>query len=219
MKIITIAQQKGGAGKSTFAANIGISLVQSGRRVCLVDIDPQGTLTYWHNIREKKYGKGFTGVTFLTGAGWRLSNVISESKDNFDYLIIDSPPHIETESKSAIRAADLVLIPMQPSPADLWATKTTLEFAKNEKKLAKIVLNRYNSSSKIAKEIVQNLGDTLSNYLGNRVIFSSCFIQGASVTELDPASQASYEVKNLINEILLLTENSALQELEPVAIV
>ena len=70
-----------------------------------------------------------------------------------DYIIIDAPPHTETESKSAIRASSLVIVPMQPSPTDLWATETTIDFAKSENIPAKILINRYNPTSKISKEI------------------------------------------------------------------
>jgi len=206
MKIITIAQQKGGAGKTTVAAHVAVSLMQTGKRVGLVDIDPQGSLTAWYSLREKKFGKGFTGVAFIAGAGWRLDSIIAQAKDNYDFLVIDSPPHTETESKAAIRAADLVLVPMQPSPADAWATKSTLEFARSEKKLVKIVLNRFNPNSVMAKKITASLKECLDSHLGNRVAFSNCFMQGVCATESDPHSQAATEVKQLTDEILALVK-------------
>jgi chromosome partitioning protein len=205
--IITIAQQKGGAGKTTLAACLAVSLMQKGKRVALIDIDPQGSLGQWYSLREKKYGQGYTGVTFLAGTGWRLSTILSQSKDKFDYIVIDSPPHTETEAKTAIRGADLILIPMQPSPTDLWATTATLDFAKSENKLVKIVLNRYNPSSKVAKEIIAGLKDLMNSYLGNRVAFSACFMQGASVTESDPSSHSAMELRQLTDEILELIDN------------
>src|SRR3954468_90493 len=105
-KIITIAQQKGGAGKTTIAAHLAVAFSQRGKRVAVIDIDPQGSLTQWHKIREKKFGEGFTGLTFSSISGWRLPNEIDRVKRDVDLIIIDSPPHTQTETKTAIRMAD-----------------------------------------------------------------------------------------------------------------
>ena len=208
MKIITIAQQKGGVGKTTIAAHLAVALTQSGGRVLLLDIDPQGSLTHWHGLREKRFGVGYTGITFNNSVGWKLNITIDQSKNKYDYLVIDSPPHTEIDSKAAIRAADLVLVPMQASPTDVWATSTTLDFIAGEKKLAKIILNRYNPSSKTAKEVISNVPNLLSSYLGNRVAFSSCFMHGITVVEAEPNSQAAFEVRQLTDAVLLALRDS-----------
>lgn len=203
-KVISVAQQKGGAGKSTIAAHLAIALFQQGKRITLIDIDPQGSLTTWHSLREKQFGVGYTGINFISSSGWRVGNAVSQFKANSDFIVIDSPPHTETEAKGAIREADLVIIPMQPSPTDLWATKATLDFAKSEKKLAKVLLNRYNTSSRIARDIASSTSDTLRCSIGNRVLFVSCFMQGRCVTESDPQSQAASEIRDLVSEVLEL---------------
>ena len=159
MKVITIAQQKGGAGKTTIAAHLAVSLAQTGKRVAIIDIDPQGSLTNWHSLREKKFGIGYTGLNFVTSAGWRVESAINNLRGNVDYVIIDAPPHTETESKTAIRASNLIIVPMQPSPTDLWATSTTTEFAQSEKIPAKILLNRYQRS------LSHSLSNTFSTFL------------------------------------------------------
>lgn len=204
LKIITVAQQKGGAGKTTLSAHLAIAIMQTGKRVALVDVDPQGTLSSWYALREKKYDKADFKIALITAAGWRLNSVISQLQveDQYDYLIIDSPPQTKTESMAAIRVADLVLIPMQPSPADAWATKSTLEFARNEKKQVKIVINRFKANSNMAKKITASIDDKLQSYLSDRIAFSSCFMQGLCVTEVEPSSQAAAEVRNLAAEIL-----------------
>jgi chromosome partitioning protein len=206
-KIIAVAQQKGGAGKSTVAAHLAVALYQNGKRVTLLDIDPQGSLSMWHQLREKQFGKNYTGITFASSSGWRVGSALGQFKNTSDVIIIDSPPHTETESKSAIREADIVIIPMQPSPTDLWATKATMDFAKSEKKVTRILLNRYNPSSKMAKEVVSKVSDILHNSFGNRVLFASCLLHGKCVTESDPHSQAAAEVRAVTDEIWSLLKN------------
>lgn len=203
-KIITISQQKGGAGKSTIAAHLSIALKQKNNKVAIIDIDPQGSTSMWHNIREELFGKDYTGLTFASCSGIRLGNEIASLKLQNDYVIIDCPPHTDTESKTAIRAADLVLVPMQPSPTDLWATGKTLEYADAEKKLVKVLLNRYSPNMKIAKNLNFPEAYLLRTYLGNRVGFASSMAHGKTILETEPSSQASQEVKELINEILAI---------------
>ncbi len=209
-QIITIAQQKGGTGKTTIAAHIAVSFAQTGRRVAIIDIDPQGSLSRWHALREKKFGIGYTGLYFVASSGWRIEGVINNLQNKMDYIIIDAPPHTETESKSAIRASNLVIVPMQPSPTDLWATEATINFAKSENIPAKILINRYNPTSKISKEIIRQLNtEVFKNTIGNRVAFSSCFLTGVTVTETQPNSSAAIEIKNFVKEILEITETAA----------
>lgn len=206
MKVITVAQQKGGAGKTTVAAHIAIALSQKGRRVAIIDIDPQGSLTHWHGIREERFGEGFTGVTFAAVTGWRVASEVSRLKRNHDYIVIDSPPHTETEARTAIRSADLIIIPVQPSPTDLWASKATIELAKAEKVPVRVLLNRVSHQSKMAQTIAKELPDLAQTTLGNRVLFASSLLEGRCATELEPSSLAALEIKSLIKEILGLME-------------
>lgn len=200
--VITIAQQKGGAGKSTVAAHIAVALAQKGKRVTIVDIDPQGSLKHWYEIREKTFGSGYTLVQLCTSSGWRVSSTVAQLKEKSDFIVIDSPPHTETEAKNAIRMADLVIIPMQPSPTDVWATKATVDFVNLERKNYKILLNRYNPNSKTAKLAIGKTDGLFKSYLGNRVAFTSCLMHGKCVTETDPSSQAAEEVRSFTDEVI-----------------
>ena len=203
-KVITIAQQKGGAGKTTIAAHLAVVLNQRGKRVAMIDIDPQGSLTAWHKIREERFGEGYTGITFSSLSGWRASGEVNRLKRTHDIVIIDSPPHTETEAKTAIRAADLILIPVQPSPTDLWATKATVDLAEKEKIPARVVFNRVSPNSKLMQTIEAQLSNRLEQSFGNRVLFASSIMEGRCVTETAPSSPAAKEVKMLANEVLAL---------------
>jgi chromosome partitioning protein len=200
-KVITIAQQKGGAGKTTVAAHLAVAWSQRGKRVAIIDIDPQGSLTQWHKLREERFGEGYTGLTFAALSGWRVGSEVARLRRNHDIIIIDSPPHTETEARTAIRNADFILVPMQPSPTDLWATKATLDLAKAENIPVRVVLNRVPSSSKLAQTITAGLTDLAKSTLGGRVLFASALMEGRCATEVAPVSPAALEVKLLAEEI------------------
>lgn len=217
-KVITVAQQKGGAGKTTVAAHIAVALSQKGNRVAVVDIDPQGSLTYWHGIREKKLGEGYTGLIFNALSGWRVGSEVARLRKQCDYIIIDSPPHTETEARTAIRSADLIIIPVQPSPTDLWATKATLELAKAEKIPVKVVLNRVSANSKLAQTIAAELPELAETTIGNRVLFAAALMEGRCATEIDPNSMAAKEIKSLVKEILALVSDEEAEEEPEVAV-
>lgn len=201
-KVITIAQQKGGAGKTTVAAHLAVALAQKGNRVAVLDIDPQGSLSHWHAVREQRFGEGYTGLTHVAVSGWRVASEVSRMRKQSDFIIIDSPPHTETEARTAIRSADLIIIPVQPSPTDLWATKPTLELASAEKVPVRVLLNRVSANSKIAVKIAEELADLAETTLGNRVVFASALMEGRGVTEVDPTSAAAGEMKSLVKEVL-----------------
>ncbi len=200
-KVITVAQQKGGAGKTTVAAHIAVALSQKGNRVAIIDIDPQGSLGYWHRVREEKLGEGYTGLVYNSVSGWRVGSEVSRLRKQVDYIVIDSPPHTETEARTAIRSADLIVVPVQPSPTDLWATKATLDLAKAEKLPVKVVLNRVPANSRLAQTIAAELPELAETTLGNRVLFASSLMEGRTATETDPSSLAAQEIKNLVKEI------------------
>ncbi len=104
---------------------------------------------------------------------------------------------------------------MQPSPTDLWATKATLDLAKNEKIPVKVVLNRVAVNSRLAATIAAELPELAETTLGNRVLFASSLMEGKTATEVDPSSNAAREIKSLVKEILALVQDE--EEEEPVS--
>jgi chromosome partitioning protein len=202
-RIITIAQQKGGAGKTTMAAHLAVAWAASGRRnVAIIDTDPQGSLTQWYKVRESRLGEGATNLTFASISGWRVRSEIDRLRHSHDLIVIDSPPHTDAEARTAIRAADLVVIPLQPSPMDVWATSATIQICKQERVSVKMVLNRVHPQAKLTEAISGDMIGLTANRFGNRVIFAGSMMQGYGVTEAQPNSLAADEVRALSKEII-----------------
>ena len=200
--VITVAQQKGGAGKTTLAAHLAVAWSEMGMRVAAVDIDPQGSLDHWHSIREKR-SELADDILFSRLSGWRVGSEITRLRSKADIVIVDSPPHTETEARTAIRHSDLILVPLQPSPLDLWATQATLQIAKDERVPVKMVLNRVNPNAKLSQSIADQLGECSHSRLGNRVLFAGALMAGLGVTEAAPYSPAAEEIWALAEELLL----------------
>ncbi|MEO0392815.1 MAG: ParA family protein, partial [Pseudomonadota bacterium] len=102
--IITVAQQKGGAGKTTLVAHLAVALQQAGLTTALVDIDPQSSLSYWYNAREETLGEAAGNITHRQISGWRTQREVEELAQTHDVVLVDSAPHAEMETKTAIRA-------------------------------------------------------------------------------------------------------------------
>lgn len=198
--VVAVAQRKGGAGKSTLAANLATAFAGLGERVALLDTDPQKTLGHWHAARQQAGARALP-LDFAAPAGWRVPGACDGFRRSHDIVLLDTPPHDDTDARIAIRAADLVLVPLQPSAADLWAMGATLDLARAEKRPTALALNRVPAQGKLGAEVAAALrgqGLTLLEAsLGNRSGFASAFASGLGVTEAAPRSVAAEEVRAL----------------------
>lgn len=204
-KVIVIAQQKGGAGKTTLAIQLAIAWQQAGKRIAMLDVDPQGSLAAWRNLRDRTIGEDH-GPAVEALSGWRLGNHLTKAAREADLVIVDSPPHAETDAKAAIRAADLVVLPIQPTMLDLWATEATLALAIAEKTKALLVLNRTPPRGLAAEAVIAEIKakkwPLAKTRLGNRQAFAASINQGKGVSETTRSSAAGKEIQALAKEIL-----------------
>ncbi len=195
-RILTVAQQKGGAGKTLLAANLAAHWART-RRVALLDIDPQRSLTRWHGLRPA----GAAAIAFSCVSGWRLGGELERLRAEADIVIVDTPPQIDADAARAIRAAGLVLVPLQPSPPDLWAAEGTLALAAEERRPVALVLNRAPARSRlrtaIEREVAARGLRLLPQTLGNRHAYALAFARGMGVGETEPRSAAAEELAAL----------------------
>lgn len=201
--VITVAQQKGGTGKTTLAANLAAAFAPS-RRVALLDIDPQKSLGRWHGLRQARRGE-IQALAFSDTSGWRLPAELERLRRDYDMVLIDSPPHVDTDARVAVRGADLVLVPIQPSLPDVWAAEGTLKLAADERRPAHLMFNRAPATSRlrdtIAAELARRRVPVLRSALGNRTGFAHAFAAGLGVTEAAPRSTAAAELRALLAEL------------------
>ena len=205
--VITVAQQKGGTGKTTLAANLAAAFAPT-RRVALLDIDPQKSLGRWHDLRRARLQQA-AALSFSDISGWRLPAELERLKRDHDVVLIDSPPQLDTDARVAVRAANLVLVPIQPSLPDVWAAEGTLRLAADERRPAHLMFNRTPPTSKlrdaIAADVASRKLPLLRSTLGNRAGFAHAFAAGLGVTEAAPRSTAAAELRALLTELEELT--------------
>lgn len=206
-RILTVAQQKGGAGKTTLVVQLATAAASTGRRVAVIDIDPQASLTGWMRIRAHE-ARTVPELRFAMVGGWRLGVELDRLVPEVDLVLIDTPPHAESEAKGAIRRADLVLVPCQPSPADIWASRATFELAAKERRPARLVWTRMPTRGRAVEEARATVGregwPTAMAELGNRQVYAASFGRGLGVVEAEPKGPAAAEVRALFAELASL---------------
>lgn len=202
-KVITIAQQKGGSGKTTLAVNLAVALTRMGHSVALLDTDPQGSLGRWFLMRRDRLG--VAGMEFSTASAWGVSYECEKLRKTHDIVIVDTPPKVDADLRPALREADLVLIPVAASHVDLWATDGVLDLAARERKRATIVINRIKAGSRLGEEVALAAAaldaDVSQARLGHRVVFAETLGTGLGAQE-QGRSMAATEAEALARDVL-----------------
>ena len=204
--IITIAQQKGGSGKTTLAAHLAVAFCRlHGKRVAILDTDPQGSLGRWFMARAERLGS--PDLAFRTASAWGARYEAQGLANDHDLVLIDTPPKMGIDGRPAIEAARLVIVPVSPSPVDLWATEPTLEMVRGENKPALLVLNRAHARARLTAETraaLDALGaTTAASQIASRVMLAAAMGDGGTVFERQPSGPAAREMAALAAEVLV----------------
>lgn len=203
--IITLAQQKGGSGKTTVAAHMAVAFALADRSVAVIDVDPQGSLGEWFERREARLGEDAIDLTFRTASGWGARREARHLARDHDIVVVDTPPKSDTEMRPAIEIADLVIVPLQPTPVDLWATDPTLQMIAKEGTQALLVLNRVVRRALLSGQMTKATHDlgyrVADTRIGNRVAFPASMGTGRTVMETEARGIAADEIAALTREV------------------
>jgi chromosome partitioning protein len=208
--IISFLNQKGGVGKTTLSINVATCLALKRLKVLLIDADQQNSSLDWATIRKKE--NLFTVVSITKPIIHKETVKLSK---NYDHIIIDGPPRIYDVAKSAIVTSDLVIMPVQPSPYDVWAANEVVNLIKEvseplegiKRITSAFLINRKIVNSAIGRDVEQALEhygmDILQTHICQRISYAETAAIGSSVIEENSKDSLAFqEITNLTEEIL-----------------
>ena len=204
--IVGVLNQKGGVGKTTLSVNLAACLARTGARVLLIDADPQGSALDWAAARQ--------GDPLFSVVGFPRATIhkeIAQLGQGYDHIIIDGPPRVTDLARSAIMASDIVVIPVQPSPYDIWAAEEVVKlitearvYKENIKSV--FVVNRKITNTAIGRDVREALAaypiHVLNASIAQRVVFAEAAAQGQAIFEIEPTGPAVAEMEAVAAELL-----------------
>lgn len=203
--IIGVVNQKGGAGKTTLVVNLAGALARRKYSTCIVDTDPQGSVLQWQSIHKA------SSLTVLQKPMGLIRKDIQSLSGRFDYTIIDSPPALEQITMSVLKSVDMVIVPITPSPLDIWSANETIHLIKrvmrrNRKLIPRLLVYRKVPGTRIGRQA----HDAISNYglpvfkteLTHRIAYVEAMNTRFSVVDFAPNSKAAEEIHTLVEEFI-----------------
>lgn len=207
--ILGFLNQKGGVGKTTLATHVAGELALTGACVLLIDADPQASALDWS---ERRVGESLPRLFDVVGlAKETLHDQVPSLSRGYDHVVIDGPPRVTALARSAMLASDLVLIPVQPSPYDVWASQQVVTLVAEARMFrpelrAAFVVNRRIVNTVIGRDVGEALAGlgmpALRAPVSQRVAFAESVAIGRLVRESHPGSAAEKEIKAVASEII-----------------
>lgn len=202
--IACLVNQKGGVGKTTLAVNLASCCARTGNQVCVIDADPQGSLLQWQSIA------GSPEFEVLHMPGHTIHKQINKLASGFDHIVIDSPPALGEITSSILQAVNLSIIPVGPSPLDIWSSRETVDMVrgrieKKQKIRAVLLVCRKIARTRLAREAKEALMEyglpVCNTEISQRIAFVEAMLAGQSVFSFAPGSPAAEEIQSLYNEL------------------
>jgi chromosome partitioning protein len=206
LTITAFLNQKGGVGKTTLSYSFATALAQDGHRVLLVDADPQHGAITWQSHREAP--PLFPIVGLPTD---KLHREMPAHAEHYTHIVIDAPPQVSGIARSIILAADVILIPVQPSPHDIWSAADIVQLIEDAsafkgKLKTAFVVNRKITNTAIGRDVFTALANypfpVLPTAIRQRVAYAESAALGSSVLESEPHGPAAHEIRSLMREAL-----------------
>jgi chromosome partitioning protein len=209
MPVIAVLNPKGGCGKTTLAIHIARSLQLAGHSVLIVDTDPQASARTWSRLDAPDDVEPMPPVVGIDADA--LEREIPKHGRHYDFIVIDGAARVERLLQNAIKAADLVVIPTQPSPLDIWAVANLVEMVRTRQSIAgrpaaAFVVSRQVTGTRLGAEAgaaLETYGlPVLEGRVFQRMVYAEALAAGATVFDADPGGKAAAEVDALVNELL-----------------
>lgn len=212
MKVVALLNQKGGVGKTTLSLHLASALAGDSSRVLLIDADPQHSSLDWAAQRDESAPFDVIGLPKPI-----LHRQIATLGSNYDWIIIDGPPRVNELARSAIAASDLIVIPVQPSPYDVWAAKDIVDIIREceitrPEVLYRFLVNRLFPKTVLANEVTDALAEfdmpIFNTIIHNRTEYAKSARIGMTALETKPGGVAAIEIRMLAKEIQVVLESA-----------